>query len=566
VDARAEVAHADKPFFVYFAPGAVHAPHHVPKEWSDRYKGKFDDGWDKLRERILARQKKLGVVAKDAQLTRRHAEIPAWDDISEDLKPIVAREMEVYAGFLEHTDHHIGRVIDAIEKLGVLDNTLIIYILGDNGASAEGGIHGTFNENLSLNAMLNLETPDFLKARIDAFGSPEAYNHYAIGWAHAMDTPYQWTKQVASLWGGTRNGTIVRWPRGIKAAGEVRHQFAHVIDVAPTLLEAAGIPEPSLVHGVTQSPMEGTSMVYSFDDAGALERHDLQYFEMLGNRGIYFRGWSAITRHGTPWETGAEELPPFDDDVWELYDGSKDWTQSHDLAKEMPDKLHELQRLWLIEAARYNVLPLDERVAERAVPEMAGRPSLVQGRSQLLYAGMGRLPENAVLDVKNKSFTVTAAVDVPEEGAEGVVIAQGGQFGGWALQATHGKAKFIYNLFGLRTFEIEAKESLPPGRHELRSEFAYDGGGLAKGGTVSLYYDRTTVANGRVDQTIPFVFSLDETMDIGHDTGTPVSADHAPHDGAFTGTIEWVQIETGKIAADQEVPAEERVRIALVRQ
>ncbi len=309
---------ADKPFFMYFAPGACHAPHHVPQDWIDKYKGKFDQGWDKLREEIFARQKKLGVIPTDAVLTARPAEIPAWDETPANMRPIFAREMEVYAAFLEHVDHHLGRLIDTLKDLEILDDTLIYYIIGDNGASAEGTPNGCFNEMATLNGMAGIETPEFLASKIDLFGGPEAYNHYAVGWAHAMDTPYQWTKQVASHWGGTRNGTIVHWPNGIKAKGEVRSQFHHVIDVAPTILEAAGLPHPTVVNSVQQAPIEGVSMLYAFNEAKAAERHETQYFEMFCNRGIYHKGWTAVTRHGVPW-LGAYKRA-FDDDVWELYD------------------------------------------------------------------------------------------------------------------------------------------------------------------------------------------------------------------------------------------------------
>jgi len=426
----------DKPFFMYFAPGATHAPHHVPKEWIEKYKGHFAHGWDEQRERTFARQKELGVIPQDADLTQRHAEIPAWDEMPEELKPILEREMEIYAGFLSHTDHHVGRLLDAVEELGVLDDTLIYLIVGDNGASAEGTLHGSFNEMISLNGMATLETPEFLAARLEKFGGPESYNHYAVGWAWAMDTPFQWTKQVALHWGGTRTGTIVHWPKGIEGKGEVRSQFCHVIDVAPTVLEAAGIPEPMMVNGVTQSPYEGTSMLYSFDAADLPERHDLQYFEIVGNRGIYFKGWSAVTKHRTPWVTGMVKQAAFDDDVWELYDGSKDYSQAHDLSKDMPGKLHELQRLWLIEATKYNVLPLDDRAFERANADLAGRPQLIKGDTQVFYPGMTRLSENSVLSIKNKSFSVTAEVVVPEQGANGegpvsgTIMAQGGAIGG----------------------------------------------------------------------------------------------------------------------------------------
>src|SRR6266496_2880181 len=419
----------DKPFFVYFAPGATHAPHHVPKEWADKYKGKFDGGWDKLREETFARQKKLGVIPADSELTKRHKEIPAFDDMPEALKPVLRRQMENYAGFMEYTDHHVGRLLDSLEKLDILDDTLVYYIIGDNGASAEGTLNGTFNEMLNFNGMSAIETPEFLMARIDKLGGPDSYNHYAVGWAHAMNTPYQWTKQVASHWGGTRNGTIVHWPKGIKGKGELRSQFHHVIDVAPTILEAAGLPEPIAVNGVQQKPIEGVSMLYSFNDVKAAERHETQYFEMFGNRGIYHKGWTAVTKHRTPWETGVAKLPAFDDDVWELYDTTKDWSQSKDLAKANPQKLHELQRLWLIEAVKYNVLPLDDRFAERANPDLAGRPQLIKGNRQLLFGGMGRLTESSIVNMKNKSHAVTAEVVVPQSGAEGVIIAQGGVTG-----------------------------------------------------------------------------------------------------------------------------------------
>jgi arylsulfatase A-like enzyme len=556
---------ADKPFFMYFAPGATHAPHHVPKEWADKYKGKFDQGWDKLREEILARQKKVGVVPQNAELTKRPKEIQSWDEVDPKMKPVLAREMEVYAGFLEHTDHHIGRLIDTLKDLKILDDTLIYVIIGDNGASAEGTPNGTFNELLTLNGITGIETPEFLTERIDKFGSPEAYNHYAVGWAHAMDTPYQWTKQVASHWGGTRNGTIVHWPKGIKVRGEIRSQFCHVIDVAPTVLEVAGLPEPTLVNGVQQAPMEGVSMAYSFDDAKTAERHDLQYFEMFCNRGIYDKGWSAVTRHSTPWVMTAK-LPAFDDDVWELYDGSKDWTQAHDLAKEMPEKLHELQRLWLIEATKYNVLPLDDRRVERFNADMAGRPLLVKGNSQLLFSGMGRLSENSVLVMKNKSFSITAEVEVPSKGAEGVIIHQGGAFGGMSLYAKAGKAKFAYNFFGLQTFTTEASQPIPAGKHQVRMEFAYDGGGLAKGGKVNLYYDGKKVGEGRVERTHPLGFSADETTDIGRDTATPVSSDYTRNTSVFNGKINWVQIDLGKDVHDHFITPEERLNLAMARQ
>jgi arylsulfatase A-like enzyme len=556
----------DKPFFMYFAPGATHAPHHVPKEWADRYAGQFADGWDALRESTFARQKEQGVIPADAELTPRHAEIPAWDDMPDELKPVLERQMEVYAGFLEHTDHHVGRLVDAIADLGVLDDTLVYYIVGDNGASAEGTVNGAFNEMANFNGMAALETPEFMVSKMAEFGSPNSYNHYSVGWAWAMNTPFQWTKQVASHWGGTRNGTIVHWPRGIEERGGLRSQFTHVIDIAPTVLEAAGLPEPTMVNGVQQSPMEGTSMLYSFNEAEGSERHDLQYFEMFANRGIYHRGWSAVTKHRTPWVMVGGDLPAFDDDLWELYDGHADYSQSRDLAAENPEMLATLQRLWLIEATKYDVLPLDDRTAERLEPTMAGRPTLVHGSSQLLFPGMGRLSENSVVSIKNKSFSVTAEVEVPVGGAEGVIIAQGGRFGGWTLYATGGTTVFVYNVLGIHEYATRSETPLEEGKHQVRMEFAYDGGGLAKGGDVTLFHDGAAVGSGRVDATQPMVFSADETTDVGYESGTTVSSDYDAHSSRFTGRIEWVQIDVGADDHDHFIDPDERLRIAMARQ
>lgn len=558
----------DKPFFAYFAPGATHAPHHVPKEWADKYKGKFDAGWDKLREETFARQLELGVIPADSQLTARHKEIPAWDEMPEDLKPALRRQMEVYAGFMEFADYHVGRLLDSIEALGILDDTLIYYIVGDNGASAEGTLNGTFNEMINFNGASALETPQFLNDRIDKLGGPESYNHYAVGWAHAMNTPYQWTKQVASHWGGTRNGTIVSWPGGIKGKGELRDQFHHVIDVAPTILEAAGLPEPRSVEGVQQTPLEGVSMLYTFNDEKAADRHETQYFEMFGNRGIYHKGWTAVTRHKTPWLLVGEKTPPFDDDVWELYDTTKDWTQAHDISKEHPEKLHELQRLWLIEAVRYNVLPLDDDVATRINPDLAGRPVLIRGDSQVLFGGMGRLSENSVVSIKNKSHAVTAEIDVPDSGAEGVIIAQGGNIGGWALYAKGGKLKYCYNLLGINYTYAESADVLPKGKHQVRMEFAYEGGGLGKGGEVTLFVDGKKVGEAKVAATAAMVFSADDGCDVGRDTGSPVSEDYGPNGNVFTGKVLGVGIALNKAAeeASHVVDPQEAVRIALARQ
>jgi arylsulfatase A-like enzyme len=558
----------DKPFFVYFAPGAAHAPHHVPQEWADKYKGKFDQGWDKVREETFARQKALGVIPGDCQLTQRHKEIPAWDEMPAALKPVLIRQMEVYAGFLEYADYHVGRLVDGLKKLNLLDDTLIYYIIGDNGASAEGTLQGTYNEMINFNGAAALETPEFLMARLDKLGGMDSYNHYAVGWAHAMNTPYQWTKQVASHWGGTRNGTIVHWPKEIKAKGEIRSQFHHVIDIAPTILEATGLPEPLFVNGVQQHPIEGVSMAYSLNDANAAERHETQYFEMFGNRGIYHKGWTAVTRHKTPWLLVGEKTPAFDDDNWELYDTNKDWSQANNLAKQMPEKLHELQRLWLIEAVRFNVLPLDDNLAAKMNPDTAGRPVLIKGNSQILFGSMGRLSESSVLNLKNRSHSVTAEIVVPPTGAEGVIIAQGGNIGGWSLYAKGGKLKYCYNLLGIQQFYAESSDVLPPGDHQVRMEFAYAGGGLGKGGTASLYVDGKKVGEGKIAATAALIFSADDGCDVGVDTGSPVSPDYGSRGNEFSGRVKGVQLAIAKDAesVDHLVSPEEAVRIAMARQ
>jgi arylsulfatase A-like enzyme len=555
----------DKPFFMYFAPGATHAPHHAPKEWSDKYKGRFDAGWDAIREETFAHQKEVGVIPADAELTARPDEISAWEDLPEELQQVLARQMEVYAGFLEHTDHHVGRIVDSLDDLGILEDTLVYVIIGDNGASAEGTPNGTFNEIISLNGAAQLETPEFMAAHIDGFGTPAAYNHYAVGWAHAMDTPYQWTKQVASHFGGTRNGTIVHWPNGCQARGEVRSQFHHVIDVAATVLDAAGLPEPTFVSGIQQMPLHGVSMAYCFDDADAPEARETQYFEMFCNRGIYHKGWTAVTRHSVPWMF-SDELPALDDDVWELYDTNTDWTQAHDLAAEHPERLAQLQRLWLIEAVKYNVLPLDDRRIERFNSDLAGRPVLVKGDAQILYGGMGRLSENSVLNLKNKSHSVTAEIAVPDGGGHGVLISQGGAFAGWALYLNDGKPKYCHNLAGLQRFYVEADSAVPAGEHQVRMEFAYDGGGLAKGGLVTLYVDGEKVGQGRVESTVPMLYSADETCDLGYSSGTPVSEDYTGADSKFDGKVKWVQLDAALADEDHLITPEERFRVAMAVQ
>ncbi len=553
----------DKPFFTYFAPGATHAPHHVPAEWADKYAGQFDQGWDALREETFARQKALGVIPENAVLTERSPGIPAWEEMSPELRPVLAREMEVYAGFLAYADHYVGELLDALEELDVLDDTLVYVIIGDNGASAEGTMKGTTNEAFTVNHMNELEDDAYLIEHKDDLGTPRSYNHYAIGWAHAMDTPYQWTKQVASHWGGTRNGTIVSWPNGIAARGEIRNQFAHVIDVAPTVLEAAGIPEPATVHGVTQRPYEGTPMNSSFESADADEVHTTQYFEMFGNRAIFHKGWTAVAKHKDPWLGSSHGL---DDDVWELYNVEEDWTQSNDLAATEPAKLAELQRLFLIQAARYNVLPMDIRSAERFNEEIAGRPALVRGTSQTLYSGMKRLSENSFINIKNKSFTVTAKVTIPDAGGAGVIIAQGGSYGGWSVYLHEGTLRFAYNIMGIETDYTTSEIVLEPGVHELRVHFAYDGGGLGKGGAVTLSDGETKLGEGRVTRTLPFFFSMDETVDVGADVASPVSADYGATGNAFTGTISWVRVDVGDDDHDHLIDPAHQMQIAMTRQ
>ena len=537
-------------------------------EWIDKYQGQFSHGWDEQRERTFARQKELGVIPADAELTPRHDEITAWDDMPDELKPVLERQMEVYAGFLEHTDHHVGRLVDALEDLEILDDTIIYYIIGDNGASAEGTMNGAFNEMANFNGMAALETPEFMLSKMDEFGSPSSYNHYSVGWAWAMNSPFQWTKQVASHWGGTRNGTIVHWPAGIAEKGGLRSQFTHVIDVAPTILEAAGLPEPTMVNGVLQAPIEGTSMLYSFNDADAPERHDLQYFEMFGNRGIYHQGWSAVTKHKTPWvmvggeHAGASTTtcgssttaPPATTarPATSPPSSPSGWPSSSGSGSSRPPST--------------TCCPLDDRSAERLNPDLAGRPTLIHGNSQLFFPGMGRLSENSVVSIKNKSFSITAEVDVPDGGAEGVIIAQGGRFGGWAVYVKDGHLKFAYNVLGIQEFTVGADTPIPAGNHQVRMEFAYDGGGLAKGGDVTLFHDGTEVGRGRVEATQPMIFSADETTDIGYESGTTVSPDYTAHGSRFTGKIHWVQLDTGVDDNDHFIDPEERLRVAMARQ
>ena len=531
----------DKPFFVYFAPGATHAPHHVPKEWIARWESKFDNGWDDLREHILARQIKNGVVPKGTKLAPKPAAIPDWSSLTADEKMLFTRQAEVFAGFIEMTDYEIGRVMDAVRSTGAFDNTLIFLVYGDNGTSAEGGRNGMFSEMTYFNGVQE-KVEDMLK-KMDKWGSAETYPHMAAGWAVAFDTPYKWTKQVASDHGGTKVGMAIHWPKGIKAKGELRRQFHHVIDVAPTVLEAAGLPEPKEVNGVVQRPMDGTSMVYTFADAGAKDRHTVQYFEMFGNRAIYQDGWFARTIHKAPWERHPRR--GLTEDIWELYDTSKDFSLVNDLSKKNPEKLAEMQDLFLKEAEKNQVLPIDDRTVERMNAAIAGRPDLMAGRTSLTLAeGMTGMTENVFLNIKNKSKTITAEVEVPESGANGAIIVQGGRFGGWALYVKDGVPAYDYNFLGLNSTTIAATEPLKPGKATIRFEFAYDGGGLAKGGLGTLYVNDVKVAEGRIDRTQPMVFSADETADVGIDLATPVvEAIGSEAKSKFTGRIPKVTVE-----------------------
>ncbi|WP_184728829.1 arylsulfatase [Saccharopolyspora phatthalungensis] len=551
----------DNPFFVYLPFGATHAPYHVPKEFRERYRGKFDHGWDAQREATLRRQKELGVVPRDAELAPWAEGVPHWDELSAPEKRAAASLMELYAGFAEHTDIQVGRFVDALRELGELDNTLFVYILGDNGASAEGGLGGTLNEHRFASGIP--DSAEFINSQDSALGDATTHAHYPVGWALAMNTPYQWTKQVASHFGGIRDGMIVHWPAGIADRGGIRDQFHHVIDVVPTILEAAGLPHPAEVNGVAQQPIEGTSMLYSFNDPAAPDRHRVQYFEMVGNRGIYHDGWMAVTRHGTPWvmvHDGARRS--FDDDRWELYDTNVDWTQAHDLAAEHPDKLRELQQLFLVEAAKHNVLPLDDRMTERENPLEAGRLDLMgERRSVTFHDGAKRLTEETAPNVKNRSHVLTALVEVPAGGAEGVLVAQGGRFGGWSFYFHGGRPCYAYNYFGLTVHRVSAPQPVPAGRHEVRLRFDYEGGGVGKGGTASLLVDGAEVAAGRIEETIPYYFAFDETFDIGVDRASPVVDDYPVVDNRFTGRLHHVRVD---LADDQhtDLAAEHTFRTA----
>ena len=530
----------DKPFYLYFATGATHAPHHAPKEWIAKYKGEFSGGWDKLREETFERQKKLGVVPANTKLTPRPKEIPAWADMSADQKRLFERQMETFAGFAEHTDSQVGRLVAQLEAIGALENTLFYYIVGDNGASAEGGPEGAYNEMMALNGIIG--KAEQMMQHVDSWGGPTTFPHFAIGWAWAGNTPFQWTKQVASHFGGTRNGMVMHWPKGIKARGEVRSQFHHVVDVAPTALAAAKLPQPTMVNGVKQRPMDGVSMLYSTNNAKAAERRKTQYFEMFGNRGIYHDGWVACTRHSIPWDM-AGKMPALKDDVWELYNVNQDFSQANNLARKYPEKLKALQAVFTKEAIRNNVLPIDDRRAERFNPAIAGRPDLLGGRKTLtVYPGMVGMMENAFINVKGVRHTVTAEVEVKDSSTQGVIIAQAGYFGGWVLYMKDGKVRHEYNFFALERTNIAGAEALAAGKHTIVYEFIPDEAKPGTGGRSILRVGGKQVAEGRIPKTQPFVFSADEGTDVGLDAETNVSPDYKQNNNAFTGKISKVTV------------------------
>ena len=508
----------DKPFLAYIAPGAIHAPQHAKPEWIAKYKGKFDQGWDKMREEIFARQKQMGIIPADAKLTPRPKELPSWDSMSPRQKKVMAHMMEVAAGQLSQVDYNFGRVMKAIDEMGQTDNTLVIFIIGDNGGSGEGTVQGVFNDMNIVSQ--STETLEYLEKNMDDMGSWKSSNLYGVPWAWATNTPFQWTKQVASHFGGTRNGLVISWPNGIKARGEIRSQFHHVIDIVPTILEAAKLPQPTTVSGVTQHPIEGTSMVYTFDNAKAEDRRKTQYFEIFGNSGIYHDGWFAgTTPFRLPWSGVGTDVDVLTT-KWELYNIDKDFSQADDLAAQMPEKLREMQVRFYAEAAKYNVLPIQTSAAERFGEGI--RPSLVGDRKSFTYtAGMKRIPEGAAPPIKNRTWSLTADVDLKGNDS-GVIATQGGLLAGWALYFEQGKPVFSYSFTNGERWRIVAKDPLPAGKQTVVMNFTYDGGGMGKGGAVSITANGKVVAQGRVERTVPFRFSTEETLDIGEDTGTPV--------------------------------------------
>ncbi|QDV24194.1 arylsulfatase [Aureliella helgolandensis] len=532
----------EKPFFIYYAPGAVHAPHHAPKEWIEKYDGKFDSGWLTYREETLARQKAMGIVPPNAKLAPMPTDIKDWEKLSDKERELFALQMEAFAGFTEHTDNQVGRLVEAIDDIGALDNTLFIYIMGDNGSSGEGGLEGTYNELVHLNGIFDAETVDSMLARADDWGGPNSFPHFSAAWAVATDAPFTWTKQMAADFGGTRNGMVMHWPKGFKSKGEIRSQWHHVNDVAATVLDAAKLPQPTIVNGVKQKPLSGVSMLYAADDAKAKDRHTTQYFEMFANRAIYHQGWLARAVHRAPWNN--EPFHTLQTDVWDLYNTTEDFSLTNNLADKHPEKLKEMKELFKKEAIANSVYPLDDRAYERFNAAIAGRPDLMGDRTSLtLGHGMTGILENTFINEKNTSKTIVANVDL--KGSDrGVILCQGGKFGGWALYMDKGKPAYTYNWFGLDSYTITSPKAIDKDKAEIKLVFDYDGGGIGKGGLAKLFVDGEKVAEGRVEKTQPAVYSADETADVGIDESTPV-ADKVfkdVEDSEFTGRVNDVTI------------------------
>ena len=531
----------DKPYFLYVAPGATHAPHQAPRDWIDKFKGQFDEGWDAYREKTLERQKALGVVPPDTQLTERSPGLPAWEGLNADQKRLYARMMECFAGYGAQVDEAMGRVIDAVKELPDADNTIILYIAGDNGSSAEGGLEGSLNENLYFNGFPE-KWEDNLKA-IDELGGPKHFNHFPSSWAHAMNTPFQWTKQVASHFGGTRNPLIISWPKGIKDKGGLRDQFLHVIDIVPTLYEWAGVTAPLELNGVPQKPIEGISFAFTAGDAKAPSKRNTQYFELGCNRGLYHDGWMASAPSFIPWNPNRDDNWDPDKAVWELYKVDEDFSQAKDLARDNPVKLRELQDLWWAEASKYSVLPLDWRGSIRMNAELMGRPNLIGERTTAIYyEGMTALPGAACLPMLNKSWTIKAEVDLPDDKTDGMIITQGGSEGGYGLYLREGRPVFVYNYLSFARPTFTGEAALPAGKTVIEVDFKYDGGGLGKGGEITLKADGKKVAGGRIEHSVPIQFAIFEGLDIGLDNGSPVDWTYKlPF--KFTGKIDKVTVE-----------------------
>ena len=536
----------EKPFMVYYATGATHAPHHAPDEWIEKYKGKFDAGWLKLREETFARQKAMGVIPEDAQLAPMPSDIKDWETLSDDEKSLFALQMETFAGFAEHTDNEVGRLVDAIDDVGELDNTMFIYIMGDNGSSAEGGLEGTFNELVHLNGIFDEETVESMLEHADDWGGPNSFPHMSAAWAVATDAPFKWTKQMAADFGGTRNGMVMHWPNGITAKGEIREQWHHVNDVASTILEAANLPEPKSINGVEQIPMDGVSMMYAVKDGNAADRHTVQYFEMFGNRAIYSDGWLARVVHMVPWV--GKPRGTFAEEKWELYNIDDDFSLVNNLAEENPEKLKEMQELFEKEAIANNVYPLDDRLYERFNAKIAGRPDLMGDRKSLTLAqGMEGILENTFLNVKNTSKTIVAEISLEGTG-NGIILCQGGKFGGWALYMDDGYPAYTYNYFGLERYTVKSTKKITDASSQIKMEFTYDGDGNGKGGLAEIFVNGKKVAEGRIDKTVPAVFSADETADVGLDDATQVAdlVFKNVKESEFTGKIESVTISIGE--------------------